>query len=125
MFSVNFNNNAPIHEQLSHKIEKLILSGVLEKDSPLPSVRELACELAINPNTVQKSYTSLEQDGITYSVNGKGRFVAITDNELKQKKAVGVFKSLEVAVEELKSYDFTLDEIAYKVEVFYKGVSKS
>ena len=124
MFSVSFNNIMPIHEQLKGQIEKLILSGVLEKDSPLPSVRELACELAINPNTVQKSYSGLEAEGITYSVSGKGRFVAVSRDELKSKKAGEELKTLGEVVKSLRGYGFTQEETIAHVKQFYKEETK-
>jgi GntR family transcriptional regulator len=65
----------PVYEQLIEQLEKLILTGVLKDDDLIPSVRTLSLELAINPNTVQKSYNELERQKITYSVPGKGRFV--------------------------------------------------
>lgn len=65
----------PIYSQLEKQIVKLINLGVYEKDSILPSVRSVACDLAINPNTVAKAYKNLEQMGVIYSVAGKGVFV--------------------------------------------------
>ena len=70
MFGISLNNKLPIYEQLIESITKQVLSGVLEPDEPLPSVRELASELAVNPNTVQKAFTELERSGVAYSVSG-------------------------------------------------------
>lgn len=86
MFAISLNNHSPIHEQVAGSIEKLILTGVIEPDSPLPSVRELASELAVNPNTIQKAYFKLESEGITYSVAGKGRFATSDVNSVKKVK---------------------------------------
>ncbi len=119
MFSIG-SNTAPIHEQIQERIEKLILGGALEKDSPLPSVREMACELAINPNTVQKAYTALEQAGITYSVSGKGRFVGITADGLKAKKAEAVFSCVSEKIKELYSFGLSLPEISEKLNKLCK-----
>ncbi len=86
MLSITLNNKSPIYEQLVDRIEFLILNGFLEENEQLPSVRELATQLAINPNTVQKAYAYLEQEGVTYSVSGKGRFVTDNIEALKQKR---------------------------------------
>ncbi len=126
MLGIALNNNAPIHEQVKNRIEKLVLSGILEKDSPLPSVRELACELMINPNTVQKAYTALELEGITYSVSGKGRFVAVSGEELKTRKAATVFSELDRLTAELYGYGVLSDEIISRIKQIYeKGGDKN
>ena len=76
MISINFRDARPIYEQVRDGFRQLILSGVLTADSKLPSVRELSAELAINPNTIQRAYRELEQEGYIVSVPGKGSFVA-------------------------------------------------
>lgn len=76
MFSLDTKSREPIYAQLEKKIIKYINYGIYEKDAPLPSVRSLACELGINPNTVSKAYKNLEQNGVVYTVAGKGVFVS-------------------------------------------------
>ena len=66
----------PIYEQLIDQIMDMVLHGVMQPGEQLPSVRALAGELAINPNTIQKAYAELERRGITYSVPGRGSFVS-------------------------------------------------
>lgn len=75
MFSVSVSNREPIYTQLEKNIIRYINLGVYEKNSMLPSVRALACELGINPNTVSKAYKNLEANGVVYTVAGKGVFV--------------------------------------------------
>ena len=62
------------------RFQELMLTGALEKDSQLPSVRSLAMELSINPNTIQRAYAELERQGYIYSIKGKGSFVADNDH---------------------------------------------
>ena len=76
MFVLDYSDRRPIYEQITEKIQDLILKGGLEVDAPLPSVRQLAMDLSINPNTIQRAYQNLERDGWIYSVRGKGSFVA-------------------------------------------------
>lgn len=76
MISLNLQGRKPIYEQLVEEISRMCLLGVIAPGEQLPSVRTLAGELGINPNTVQKAYRQLEQDGITYTVSGKGCFAA-------------------------------------------------
>ncbi|MFC7062572.1 GntR family transcriptional regulator [Halobacillus seohaensis] len=75
MFELDFRSRRPIYEQLVEKLKELIINEVLKKDEKLPSVRELAQQLTINPNTIQKAYRELESQGYIYSLKGKGSFV--------------------------------------------------
>lgn len=75
MIQINYRDPRPIYEQVKDGFRKLIFSGVLRPDERMPSVRELAASLAINPNTIQRAYRELEQEGYICSVPGKGSFV--------------------------------------------------
>ena len=76
MITINYRDPRPIYEQIQTELRRLMLSGVLPPGSRLPSVRELAGQLAINPNTIQRAYAQLEMEGYVYSVAGRGTFVA-------------------------------------------------
>ena len=78
MFELDLRSRAPIYEQLVEKIKELIVNNVLKPDEQLPTVRVLASELTLNPNTVQKAYRELEYRGYIYSLPGKGNFVRAT-----------------------------------------------
>lgn len=72
MLELNYRDARPIYEQIKDGLRRLILSDVIRQDEKLPSVRELASQLAINPNTIQKAYRELEQEGYVYTVSGRG-----------------------------------------------------
>ncbi|MCD8153234.1 MAG: GntR family transcriptional regulator [Clostridiales bacterium] len=76
MIILDYQDRRPIYEQVSEKFRTLILSGALLPGSRMPSVRQLAMELSINPNTIQRAYMDLEQQGLIYPVKGKGNFVS-------------------------------------------------
>lgn len=76
MISIDYQDRRPIYEQIVARYEMLILTGVLQEDEQLPSVRQMAQELSINPNTIQKAYSILEHDGYIYTVRGRGNFVS-------------------------------------------------
>lgn len=78
MLSINYKDPRPIYEQVRDALRQLILSGAIKPEEKLPSVRELAGTLAINPNTIQRAYNELEAEGYIYSVAGKGSFVSGT-----------------------------------------------
>ncbi|ELK47492.1 GntR family transcriptional regulator [Halobacillus sp. BAB-2008] len=91
MFELDVRSRKPIYEQLVEKLKQLIIRGVLKGDEKLPSVRELAQQLTINPNTIQKAYRELESQGYIYSLKGKGSFVhpernVNNDEELRKMK---------------------------------------
>lgn len=86
MFELDLRSRVPIYEQLVDKLKELIISEVLKKDEPLPSVRILAGQLTINPNTIQKAYRELETQGYIYSIPGKGSFVAPVAHDKRLEK---------------------------------------
>ena len=86
MIIIDYKDTRPSYEQIVEKIRTLILKGVLEPDSQLQSVRSLAMELSINPNTIQKAYAELERQGFVYTVKGRGNFVRYDKSLLEVKK---------------------------------------
>ncbi len=75
MILLDYRDRRPIYEQIVEKFRELMVSGALEQDAQMPSVRGLAMELSINPNTIQRAYMELERQGYIYSVKGRGSFV--------------------------------------------------
>ena len=100
MISVNSHDSRPIYEQITENFRRLIVSGVLEPDEKLPSVRELAQRLAINPNTIQRAYRELEADGYSYSVPGKGSFVSSV-RYVNEARRAELLSALDETVREL------------------------
>ncbi len=89
LIELDYKERRPIYEQVTEKLASMILVGALQEDSQLPSVRNMAVALSINPNTIQRAYTELERQGYIYSVKGKGSFVADSRKlkELRQQEA--------------------------------------
>jgi len=110
MISVNFRDARPIYEQIKDDFKKLIISGALSKDDKMPSVRTLATQLSINPNTIQRAYNELETEGFIYSVPGKGSFIC-SDSE-KQKEHVEELKEqLRNIIKELRVFDVDEEDL--------------
>lgn len=86
MFTLDYRSRKPLYDQLCQSIERMAACGVLEPGSHLPSVRMLAEELAINPNTVQKAYRMLEHSGVIETVPGKGSFLCAGDRAKQLQK---------------------------------------
>lgn len=101
MFDIDVRSRVPIYEQLVDNIKMMIIQNVLEKDEKLPSVRKMAQEITINPNTIQKAYRELESEGYIYSLPGKGSFVSDTKNTVSSQKIEMLEANLEGIVKEL------------------------
>ena len=99
MIILDYRDRRPIYEQVVERFQELMVSGVMEQDSQMPSVRSLAMDLSINPNTIQRAYAELERKGYIYSVKGKGSFVADNSIIKDTKKAALLKKQEEVAAE--------------------------
>lgn len=90
MFTLDYKSRKPLYDQLCETVERMAACGVLTEGSRLPSVRAMAEDLAINPNTVQKAYRMLEHNGIIQTVPGKGSFLAGGGEAKRRQKARGV-----------------------------------
>lgn len=114
MIIIDYKDSRPIYEQVVSKIRNLILKGVLEPDTQLQSVRSLAMELSINPNTIQKAYAELEREGFIYTVKGKGNFVRYDQKlmEIKKRELCDEIKGLLKEADEL---GISRDEIRKEV----------
>lgn len=86
MISIDYRSGEPIYDQIVSGILKLRSVGALRAGDKLPSVRSLALEIGINPNTVQKAYAILEAHGVIYSVAGKGSFLSGQDDAMELMK---------------------------------------
>lgn len=123
MFFIDSRSRTPIYEQLTQNIISQITNGVLLPDEQLPSVRNLARDLGINPNTVQKSYQELESKGIIYQASGRGSFVADCQ-QLTKTLSDSKLESLRKPLTEAKLANVKLEGILALLKEIYKGVSK-
>ena len=110
MITINYRDPRPIYEQIQTELRRLMLTGVLPPGRRLPSVRELAGQLAINPNTIQRAYSELENEGFIYSVPGKGSFAAVLAEPMaaRREELVGRLREL---IAELRYLHVTDGEI--------------
>ena len=119
MIVIDYQNRKPIYEQIVECFQTLIITGAMEADSQMPSVRSLAVDLSINPNTIQKAYSVLEQEGYIYPVRGRGNFVS-GNSELKVKKQEAFFASLERLVRQGKELDIGKEIFMQKADQYYE-----
>ena len=110
MIVLDLKDARPLYEQIVERFKHLILCGALPEDEKLPSVRNLAMELSINPNTIQKAYGELEREGFIYSVKGRGNFVAASSS-LKEAKKQELKTQILALVKEGEAIGLTREEI--------------
>lgn len=124
MLSINARDARPIYEQVRDEMRKLIMSGAIAPDEKLPSVRELAASLAINPNTIQRAYRELESMGIIYTVAGKGAFASSGDAALEARRSE-LFDQIGEALAELRVLGVARDEVESLIrQSFESGVEQ-
>lgn len=119
MIIIDYKDRRPIYEQVVERFEELILKGVLEPASQMPSVRSLAMELSINPNTIQRAYMELERKGYIYTIKGRGSFIADNDHLIEIKK-LELMESLEVLMREAREIGISEEAIIDKLKKGYK-----
>ena len=117
MFNLDYKSKMPIYEQ----IKSLIMSGAIAENEKIPSVREVAVNMAINPNTVQKAYKELENEGFIYSQRAKGYYAAGTSNNIEEKRKTQLFLEIEKCTKELEFIGVSKKEIIEKISKIYKG----
>ncbi len=114
MIILDYRDARPLYEQIVDKFQILILKGVLEPNAKMPSVRSLAVELSINPNTIQRAYSELERTGFIYTVKGRGNFVSY-DEGLKQVRREEIFGRLDRLVLEAREAGITREELGERL----------
>ena len=114
MIQLNYRDSKPIYEQIKDGLRKLVISNSLSADEKLPSVRELAAKLAINPNTIQRAYHELETEGYICSVAGRGSYVCaqIPEDPARQ---VALMQQFDAAVQELLYLGMRSEELRRRI----------
>lgn len=115
MILIDYKDTRPIYEQIVERYKTLILKGALQSDEQLPSVRNLAMELSINPNTIQKAYTELERQGFIYTVKGRGNFVS-ADSGLVDKRKNEYIEQILALVREVLEIGMSKAELIREIE---------
>lgn len=111
MFDLDLKSRKPIYEQLIENIKMMIIQKVLNIDEQLPSVRSLAQELTINPNTIQRAYRELEREGFIYSLPGRGSFVSDVNAAVNKERSQMLTEDLERIIKELLYLDVPADNL--------------
>jgi GntR family transcriptional regulator len=114
MININFRDSRPIYEQVKTTLRKLIVSGAMSPDEKLPSVRELASQLVINPNTIQRAYRELEQESYIISIPGKGSYANLSA-QVDEGRKKELLTAMDEIVAELLYLGVTPDELDRRI----------
>ena len=115
MLILDYRDARPIYGQIKDSLRRLIVAGALSPDEKLPSIRALAMDLSINPNTIRRAYTELEQEGFIYSVPGKGSFAAVMGGG-DPKRRMELMEKLREIIAELRYLNVPDQEILALIE---------
>ena len=120
MIQLRFRDTKPIYEQVKEGIKQMVYQNVLSADEKLPSVREMASKLAINPNTISRAYKELEQEGFLYTQVGVGTYVNKELDPIARKKQE-LLEQFDEVTKELLYYSATQKELQDRVQELAKG----
>ena len=114
MISLDYRSGLPIYLQVVEGYKRLILNGVISENERLPSVRELASKLAINPNTIQRAYRELEAEGYVGSLPGKGIF-ALGGDTMKERETEAIYSVIQSEIQKLLDYGRDFEDILHQI----------
>lgn len=118
MILLDYRDKRPLYEQMAEKLERLIVNGGLEPLTRMPSVRSLAMELSVNPNTVQRAYAQLEQDGYLYTVSGRGSFVTAQE-EWRENRQNRIWQEWQAATGQAREAGILEERLIAEIRQIY------
>ncbi len=124
MITVDMRDRKPIYEQLIDNIRTLAVQGHLKPDEHLPSVRQLAAELAINPNTIQKAYAELERQNVIYALPGRGNFISPDIGAVARQEKERQLRALAAQITLAKNAGAQKDEIRTLLDAAYDDTTR-
>ena len=120
MFTINYQSPTPVYKQLYENVIRLVSFGALKPNDKLPPVRTLAGELGINPNTVSKAYSMLENDGYIYSAVGRGSFIS-ENFDSREAEKIEIKKKLKDSFSSAYGFGVKREEILEILDEVYIG----
>ena len=114
MIQLNHRDVRPIYEQVKDQLRMLVITGAIKSDERLPSVRDMAQSLAINPNTIQRAYRELEREGYIYTISGKGSFASVCQ-EIDEKRTAELLEKFDEVAGELLYLNYTSDMLTERI----------
>ena len=114
--NLDYHSRKPIYEQIVLEIEKYVALGILKENEQIPSIRELASTLGINPNTVKKSYDILENKKVITTVSTKGTFISSNASNVRETKINDEITELKEKIKELTKLGISYEEVLKRLK---------
>ena len=122
MFKIDNQSRIAVYEQIVVQVKKYVMTGILQAEAKMPSVRKMSVELNVNPNTVQRAYTELERAGVIVTSPGRGAFVSQTGQAvLQEERKITAIKKLETVLNDLKVSHVAKKQVLDIVDEIYEG----
>ncbi len=115
MINLDYQSRTPIYEQIVNEIERFVVLGILKPNEQISSIREMATNLGINPNTVKKAYEELENRGTIITISTKGSFIADKTDDVFKRKIKEKINAIKQEICELEKMGVTKEEILKKI----------
>ena len=116
MINLDYQSRVPIYEQIVKRIKKYVALGILKPEEQIPSIREMAASLGINPNTVKKAYSILEQRGTIVTLSTKGTFISIKTDKIVENSVNEKIEEIKKIIEEIEKFGISKEEIIKKLQ---------
>ena len=117
LINLDYQSRTPIYEQIVNNIEKYVALGILKEKEQIPSIREMAGSIGVNPNTVKKSYDILEARGIIRTISTKGTFISENTKKTTQDKIDKEINHIKEEINELTKLGISFEEIINKIQI--------
>ncbi len=124
MFNINITSDKPIYEQIIENVKELTLKNILKENDKLPSVRQMATILSVNPNTVSKAYQELERQKIIHTVRGKGTFISGQSENIDNERLRKALEDLKTICIELGHMGYDKEKIIKEIEEIYSSIEE-
>lgn len=116
MINLDYQSRVPVYMQIVNGIERYVALDILKPEQQIPSIREMALELGVNPNTVKKAYSVLEQRGVIVTLSTKGTYITLKTEKVLEKNIEEKIKNIKKQIEELEKLGLTKKEILKKIK---------
>ena len=116
MINLDYQSRKPIYEQIVQEIERYVALEILKPEEQIPSIRDMATQLGINPNTVKKAYTILENKGVIVTLSTKGTFINKKTDIILKNTINNKINSIKKDIKEIEKYGITFEEIIKHIQ---------
>lgn len=116
LINLDYQSRTPIYEQIVLNIEKYVALGILKEKEQIPSIREMASSIGVNPNTVKKSYDILENKGIIRTISTKGTFISENTKQITEDKIAKEINHIKEEISSLTKLGISFEEIIERIK---------